>query len=413
MRPSLKIPPAPRVTFRPRMFGRLGLTPTSTAGSAAQGLSVGAAVGGASAAAIGAATGSVVGPVGTAVGALIGVIVGILSTPDTTASHIGSWDTQLAAAVQKLPTTVAGVGRQMLWNNDSNGLTQMLEACLATGIWMSWDPSLASSYDVCAHWAMTYAAAAQTAFTAVCKNPKGAKVTVSITNEPGQGGVGPGNFTFTNPGILVGPEAVAASVAMGSTGFVHWMMSRVQIAGTPALSAQYANNTASNATVQKIFALMVDYIAGQLGVADSATPVPNVSAVPAAAATATKTAIAQVGTTAAPKSTATVIAPSSGAVSTPAPVTAATTTATPVATTASGETVTDADISNLITSMQAQGTSQDEAISQALEQLESQGVDTSQPAVQAAVSNATGGISLTDILIGAGLLVGIYFLATE
>src|SRR5271166_806148 len=265
-----------------RGLGRLGLTPGSTTGSAVQGMQVGEAVGGASAAAIGAATGSVIGPVGTAVGALVGVVVGALTAPSNTASHIGAWDSSLASAIQQLPSTVAGIGRQIPWNSNSHGLTQMMEALLACGMYMAWDTSLVSSYDVCAHWAMTFAQLAQTCATAVCTNPAGASVTVQITSQPG-GPVGPAPYTFKNPGISVGPEAVASQVIMPC---MTWLFNRWQIAGTPALSKQYATQMGNNSYAQKVFAMMVDFVAANNAppaAVTPPTPVPNVAPVVSAA----------------------------------------------------------------------------------------------------------------------------------
>src|ERR1700678_1707190 len=95
-----------------------------------------ASVTAASAIAAGAAAGSVVGPIGTAVGALAGIVSGLLAAKPNTAAHIGTWDTQLVNALAALPAP-NGIGRQIPWNDDGHGLTQMIEALLATGLYMS------------------------------------------------------------------------------------------------------------------------------------------------------------------------------------------------------------------------------------------------------------------------------------
>jgi hypothetical protein len=331
--PGLKLVAIPQPKSGLARIGRLGAA-TSTSASAVQGMQVGAAVGGASAAAIGAMTGSVVGPVGTAVGALVGVVVGALTAPNNTASHIGSWDSALVSALNQLPTTVAGIGRQIPWNENSHGLVQMIEALLACGVYMSWDSSIASNYDVCAHWAMTFGTVAQTVATAVCKNPTGAKVTVSITSQPG-GPWGPGNFTFTNPGISVGPEAVAGSVIMGPNGAMRYMFSQWSIAGSAAQSAQYASEMGNNMAAQKVFALMVDYVAAQNAPPAAVTPpapVPNVTQVVANASGTVSQTISTVGTVAAPQPIAqpvTVAVPIAPVATQPAPTAPVATPAAP------------------------------------------------------------------------------------
>jgi hypothetical protein len=387
----------------------------ATAGEGATLVTAGVTAG--SAIAAGATIGSVAGPIGAAVGAVAGIVAGILTPSPNTAAPIGSWDSQLVNALAQLPSTVAGVGRQIPWNENSHGLVQYLEALLACGQYMSWDTSLITNYDVCAHWAMTLSAAAQTVATAVCKNPAGASVTVQITSQPG-GPVGPAPFTFKNPAINSGPEAVTDAVIMGPNGVMVWLFSRWQIASTAALSKQYANMMGSNTPATKVYALMVDYVAGTLNVPDTipATPVPDVSAIPAKASAAVVTA-----TTAAPKTTtpvavATPIATPAPVIAAPAPPVVVPATPTPVATTSSGSTVSDADIASAIQSMQQQGASQSQAISAALAQLESQGVDTSSPPVQTAVQNAVApstGLTSTDWLLIIGGIGAVWWLTRK
>jgi hypothetical protein len=418
----------------PRPFRRgLGAVSCNIALAAKGGTLATAGVAAGSAIAAGATIGSVAGPIGAAVGALAGIAVQILTPSPNTAAHIGSWDSQLVGALAALPSTVAGVGRQIPWNENSHGLVQYLEALLACGQYMSWDNQLILNYDVCAHWAMTLSAAAQTVATAVCQNKPGASVTVQITSEPG-GPVGPAPFTFKNPAINSGPEAVTDAVIMGSSGVMQWLFSRWQIAGTAALSKQYAAEMGSNVAATKVYALMVDYVAGNLNVPDTipATPVPDVSTIPAKVSTTVTPIVvaAPVSPTPppAPKlaspppvtgvlppvvSTPTVMPPPVTAPAASPPVTIPPT-PTPVATTSSGSTVTDSDIASLISALQTSGASQTQAVTSALSQLESAGVDTSSPPVQAAVQNAVApstGLSTTDmLLIGGAVLAAILLL---
>ena len=376
-------------------FGALGLTSAQDSQLAAT-----AAGTAASAIATGAAAGSLAGPIGTAVGAVVGVVVGILTKTNNTASHIGSWDSQLVSALGALPTTAQGLGRQFAWNENSHGLVQMIEALLATGIYMAWDTSLISSYDVCAHWAMTFGLAVQNVATAVCKNPAGATCTVSVALSPGAGGHAPFNFTFKNPGISVGPDAVASTVIMGKSGLMGAMMT--------ALGGQNPANIASNETnsaAQKVYSLMIDYWAAQVAPA-AAVPtkaVPVVAPAVTAAAAAANTAVAAGHNPV----TAAVIA------TTPPPATApvqtgTTSTGTPV--------VAPDDTAALISQLIAQGQSQTAAMNAGLASLEANGINSQAPASQAALQSSaaqsTGmfGLSTTDLLIGAVALGALFFM---
>jgi trimeric autotransporter adhesin len=355
----------------------------------------------ASAIATGAAAGSVAGPIGTAVGAVVGVVVGILTKSNNTASHIGTWDAQLVQALSALPSTAQGLGRQFAWNENSHGLVQMIEALLATGIYMAWDTSLISNYDVCAHWASTFGLAVQNVATAVCQNKAGAKCTVSVALSPGAGGFPPFNFTFTNPGISVGPDAVAATVIMGKSGLMGAMMT--------ALGGQAPQNIASNesnASAQKVYSLMVDYWAAQVAPAAAvpSTPVPVVKPAVTAAATAANTAAAAGHNPV----TAAVIA------TTPAPAVAPTVTGT----TASGTpVVAPSDTAALISTLIANGQSQTDAINAGMASLEANGVNSQAPASQAALQTSAApglfGLSTTELLIGAAAIAAGLYLIME
>lgn len=308
MRPSLKTPPfVPYQSNRPlrplnpsrlvsaRLHGFGTVQSATNEKEAAETTTlVAAGVTAGSAIAAGAAAGSVVGPIGTAVGALAGLMTAVLSgAGKTTSAHIGSWDSQMVNSLSSIPSA-AGVGRQFQWNYDSQGLVQMIEALLATGVYMSWDASLVSSYDVCAHWATTFATAVQAVCTAAATGKTGATLSVPITFSPGAGGVPVKNFSFKNPGIAIGPGAFSQSIIMGTSGLMYWM-----ILGLGETTAHALANSA-NTAAQKVFALMADYTFFKV---DPAASTPAVAA-PAVAAVIPKAA-AVVATTVPPKAVVT------------------------------------------------------------------------------------------------------------
>ena len=231
----------------------------------------------------GAEAGSVAGPIGAAVGIVVGVVVGILTRTNNTASHIGSWDGGLTQAIGGLPSSAAGIGRQIPWNENSHGLVQMIEALLATGIYMAWDTSLKSNYDVAAHWAMTFGAAVQAVAQAVVGTPAGQTASVSIALSPGAGGHGPITFNFANPGVQVGPDRISATIIMGSAGLMGAMMMGL---GGQAQANIVSNE--NNGLAQKVYALMLDYWFAQLApqAAAPTKPVPVIAPAVAAASVA-------------------------------------------------------------------------------------------------------------------------------
>lgn len=286
--PILSVKYNPR-TSRPKRFGYLGLTSTENV-LVTKGASI-AATSGASAIAAGAGAGALAGPIGLVVGAVVGAVVGILTQTSNTASHIGSWDGGIVSALNALPASAAGLGRQIPWNENSHGLVQIIEALLATGVYMSWDTSLKSNYAVCAHWAMTFGQGVQNVATAIV----GGQSSASIPLAPGAGGHGPFTFVFTNPGVSAGPDKIAATVIMGSSGLMAAMMT--------ALGGQNPQNiasNASNASAQKVYALMLDYWFANLApaAAQPVTPVtPAVSTAVAAASTAANAAAKTIAAT--------------------------------------------------------------------------------------------------------------------
>lgn len=294
-----------------RLSGRRG---RSNLGAINQQLvSAGGAAGGAIA---GATAGSVVPVVGTAIGMVVGALVGILTQSSNTASHIGTWDTQLAQGLQSMPASAAGIGRQIPWNENSHGLVQMIEALLAIGVYMAWDPSLKSNYEVCAHWSTTFATAVQAVTQAIVNSPVG-PASATIVLNTGASGIPNKTFTFQNPGIAVGPDQIAAQIIMGSSGLMYWMITAI------GETAAHAQSNANNALAQKVYALMVDNVAAQLVPAVPATPVPVIAPVVASAAAAANAAVnAGTSPTAAvtvPAAQATVI-PVQGTQSPPTPI---------------------------------------------------------------------------------------------
>lgn len=249
-----------------RKLGAINLAPTGQPVSPTQGAEQGAAAGAA------------FGPIGAGVGAAVGVVVGLLSAQPNTAAHIGGWDTQVTQAIQGLPSSAAGIGRQIPWNENSHGLVQFIEALLATGVYMAWDPSLISNYSVCAHWATTFAAAVQSLTTAIVNGPVGAQCSAPIVFNTAASGIPNHNFTFLNPGISVGPDQISASLIMGSSGLMYWMITTIGETTT------HASSNANNALAQKVYALMVDNIAASLAPAQAVTPTPPPVVAPAVAA---------------------------------------------------------------------------------------------------------------------------------
>ena len=282
-------------------IGSINLAPTGQPVTAQQGAMQGAAAG------------AVFGPVGAGVGAAIGVVVGLLSAKPNTAAHIGSWDTQLAQAIQGLPSSASGIGRQIPWNENSHGLVQFIEALLATGQYMAWDPSLESNYDVCAHWATTFGAAVQSLTTAIVNSPTGAQVSAPIVFNTAASGIANNNFSFLNPGIGVGPDQISASLIMGSSGLMYWMITTI------GETTAHASSNANNALAQKVFALMVDNIAAQLAPAAAVPPTPPPAVAPAVAA-ASQTVNASVASSTMPAATMSETTPPPQVIVEPAPV---------------------------------------------------------------------------------------------
>ncbi len=348
----------------------------------------------------GATAGSVVPGVGTAigaaVGAVVGAVVGILTRTNNTASHIGSWDGGLTQAIAALPQSAAGIGRQFPWNENSHGLGQMIEALLATGIYMAWDSSLKSNYDVAAHWAMTFAAAVATVAQAIVSNPVGATVNLSITVQPGANH-GPIPFSFVNPGIGAGPDRISATVIMGSSGLMYAI-----IVGCGETQT-HAQSNANNGLAQKVFALMLDYQFAQLHpqAAQPATPAPPIAPIIAAVSTTANQVAATLPVQPPPMATTQPLPlPIMGA---PLPV-------------AHQQAVDNS--AAMMQQMLAQGASQNAAMLAALQQLQSQGVNTQQPAVQQQLQAAVQpsgfmGMSNTELLLIGGAIVAVVVLSKK
>jgi hypothetical protein len=245
-----------------------GLRPGSMLGSIAlaqEGASVGGAVGGAVA---GATAGSVVPVVGTAIGLVIGAIAGMLV-------HTGQGP-QRAAQAQAIDQALAGlttayVGRTIPWMGTASapGLQQFLQAIMTGGLFMSWDSSLVSSPSVNNNWAVTFIAAVKAVVNAIINNPAGATVTVPIVLSTGASGQGTKNFTFVNPGINAGPDAISQNIIMGPTGLMYWIIT--SIGETQA----HASANATSAAAQKVFALMIDHATADAMPASLSTTLAN------------------------------------------------------------------------------------------------------------------------------------------
>jgi hypothetical protein len=267
--------------------GRAGLGSGAAAlqdakiGSSVAGVGV-AVASAASLAATGAAFGSVVPVLGTAIGAVVGLIAGMLI-------HTGQGP-QRAAMAQQLDQALATVpstfvGRTLPWSDARGGLEQFISALMTSGLWMSWDPSVISSPSVNGNWSVTFMNAIKALTAAIINNPVGAQVSVPIVFTPGASGIGPGNFTFTNPGINAGPDAISQSIVMGPSGLMYWMVKHV--GETDAHAA--ANATGNGA--QKVYALMIDKATADLLPASLSTTLANapITQVPAPIAAAATT----------------------------------------------------------------------------------------------------------------------------
>jgi hypothetical protein len=337
-----------------------------------------AVVGAAGAAAIGAQVGSVVPGLGTVIGAVVGAIAGSLihqgQGPERAA--------QAAAITSALNNLVTGnnVGVTIPWIGTAQnpGLQQFLQALMTTGIWMNWDPSLISSPAVNGNWANTFITAVKQVTQAIISNPPGASISLNITDRPGGNDAVQGPFTFTNPGISVGPDVISQKIIMGNGGLMYWMIIRT------GETAAHASANANNSAAQKVFALMVDHAASDYAAQAYKAPV-------------------------ATKAVATPTAPATQSTIQPVTVTGTTAAGTPV--------VAPSDTDALIQQLIAQGQSQTAAMTAAMASLEANGINSQTPQVQqqlqssvAAASPGLLGLSNTTWLILAAAGIGIFLL---
>ena len=382
-RQRLRAQPAPYLrpnrgavaTHLQRRAGVGALAPGITGTGGASGAAYGAAEG--------ASVGSFVGPIGTAVGAVVGAIAGALIHQGQGALRAS----QAAAIDQALAGLVTGnnVGALIPWQGTAQnpGLNQFLSALMTAGVWMNWDSSVGNSPSVNGNWVTTFVAAVQAVTKAIISSPTGAALSVPISFTPGAGGIAPGNFQFSNPGIGVGPDVISAKIIMGSGGLMYWMI--IHLGETAA----HASANANSLSAQKVFALMVDHAAS-----DDAS----------LAYVAPKTSSPQ------PISTT---QPITSTVSSPGP--------NVIGTTATGTAVVStSDTDALIAQLIAQGQSQTAAMNAALASLQANGVDTNQPAVQqavqasaAAASSSFLGLSTSTWLILAAVGVGAFILLEQ
>lgn len=196
----------------------------------------------------GATIGSAVPVIGTAIGAAVGAVVGALIHQGQGAQR-AAFAQALDQALAQVPTTY--VGRTLPWSASSGGLEQFISALMTTGVYMNWDPSLLTSPSVNGNWSVTFVNAIKALVSAIINNPVGNTVSVPITFTPGAN-VGPGNFTFVNPGINVGPDAISAQIVMGPSGLMYWMIKHLGETDAHAQANSYSP------AAQKVFALMID-----------------------------------------------------------------------------------------------------------------------------------------------------------
>jgi hypothetical protein len=252
----------------------------------------GSAVAGAAA---GAAYGSVVPGIGTAVGAVVGFVASMLVHTSQ-----GPQRAAQARAIDQALSTIpsAYVGRQIPWNGSatSPGLLQFISALMTGGLFMSWDNAVTNTPSVNGNWSTTFVNAIKALVAAIVNNPPGAQVTVSIPESPGAGGISPLSFSFVNPGIAVGPDAIAANVVMGPNGLMYQMIKH--LGETDA----HASANASNGAAQKVFALMIDKATADLAPPSTLStqlanaPIVNVpSAIATAATSLANSALTGVG----------------------------------------------------------------------------------------------------------------------
>jgi Glycine zipper len=196
----------------------------------------------------GATIGSAVPVIGTAIGAAVGAVVGALIHQGQGAQR-AAFAQSLDQALSQVPTSY--VGRTLPWSSSTGGLEQFISALMTTGVYMNWDPSLLTNPSVNGNWSVTFVNAIKALTNAIINNPTGNTVSVPITFTPGAN-VGPGNFTFVNPGINVGPDAISAQIVMGPSGLMYWMIKH--LGETDA----HAQANAYSPAAQKVFALMID-----------------------------------------------------------------------------------------------------------------------------------------------------------
>jgi hypothetical protein len=337
------------------------------AGSAAAGVAAGAAYG------------SVVPGIGTAVGAAVGLIASFLVHTGQGAQRL-SQAQAIDSALSSI-TTANHQGAAIPWNGtaSSPGLEQFISALMTAGIYMSWDPSVESSPSVNGNWSVCFMNAVIAVTKAIVNGATGASLTVPIVIS-GESGSPTRQFTFTNPGISVGPDVISANIIMGNGGLMYWIILGL------GETAAHASANGSNTAAQKVFALMVDHAAYD------ATPVP--APTPIATPVATPTAVASIQPIVA------------------APVAASTGTATPTqtGTTASGSpVVAPGDESALIAQLIAQGQSQTAAITAAIQSMQANNIPVTpqaQAQLQAVAASAPSGglfgLSSTTLLLLLG-----------
>src|SRR5271154_6515419 len=277
----------------------LGLTENATG----KAITVTAVSAGSSIAA-GAVAGSVVPGIGTAIGAVAGLLASTL-IHTSQGPQRAALSTQIVNALNQIPS--AFVGRTIPWSAGppNLGLFQMIQAVMTLGIWLGWNSGLQSP-TINGNWATVWQNIVKQITAAVVANPIGATVSLTLTNKPGGNDSKVTPFTFTNPGLAVGPDVLSNTLMASAVS--HQMIQ----GGRPDMATNAI--TVGWPTASKVFALMFDHAASDAVPSSLSTtlanaPIVNVppavaqAAAPIAAATIASNTIPALTTAANPTGT--------------------------------------------------------------------------------------------------------------
>jgi hypothetical protein len=201
--------------------------------------------------AAGAIAGSVVPGIGTAVGAIAGLLASKL-IHTSQGPQRAALSSQIVNALNQIPSSF--VGRTIPWSAGppNLGLFQMIQAVMTLQIWLGWNSGLQSP-TINGNWATVWTNIVKQIVAAIVANPVGATVSLTLTNHPGGADANVTPFSFTNPGLSVGPDVLANTLMAQA-------VSHQMIQGGRADMAQNAV-TVGWPTAAKVFALMFDHAA--------------------------------------------------------------------------------------------------------------------------------------------------------